>query len=593
MLTKLYLSNYRCYEIHEIEFSDTTVIVGKNNAGKSTLIEALRLVSIVTDKYKNAVYKSAPPWTGLGKIEKGIRPSIGRLEFSFDQIINQYGDPPAIINAFFKDSSQIKIFINIDGELFCQIIDSNGKPVNSSILAKETQIHKINILPQISPLQIAEKPLDKDYVNANLFSSLASRHFRNQLSYLNEYFNLFQALAESSWPSLRIVNFIKGVKSFNEVNPELIVQEGGFSTEVGRMGHGLQMWLQTIWFLARTPQTSTIVLDEPDVYMHADLQRKLIRILKGNFYQVITATHSIEIMSEVDYHNILVIDRRKEKSFLASDFPTIQKVIYNDIGSIHNLELARLWSAKKMLMVEGDDINLLKKFQNKLFPKSEEPLDNIPNMDIGGWGGWPYAIGSKMVLKNAADETIKVFCIFDSDYHIKPDIENRYEEAGKKGIEIHIWEKKEIENYFLVPSVILRALRKKNDSILITREILESKLNEIAENMKQEIEDNFASEVGKFYRRQNKIHDFIDDKYLNYETKNINVLARKIVEKKWSAPLSVVPGKKVLKELNKWLSSEYKVNTNITEIGNNFKVEEIDPEMANVLSAIEKGKSLK
>src|SRR5690606_2382319 len=128
------------------------------------------------------------------------------------------------------------------------------------------------------------------------------------------------------------------------------------------------------------------------------------------------ATHSIEIMSEVEAENILIIDKKKNKSIFASDFNAVQKVLLN-MGSIHNLALARLWSANKMLIVEGKDIEILKRIQNTLFKNSKEPLDAIPNISIGGWGGWNRAVGTKLMLKNAGDENIIVYCLFDSDYH--------------------------------------------------------------------------------------------------------------------------------------------------------------------------------
>lgn len=66
--------------------------------------------------------------------------------------------------------------------------------------------------------------------------------------------------------------------------------------EVALMGHGLQMWLQTMWFLCRSSPTATVVLDEPDVYMHPDLQRRLVRLVRGRYPQIIIATHSVEIV---------------------------------------------------------------------------------------------------------------------------------------------------------------------------------------------------------------------------------------------------------------------------------------------------------
>ena len=53
-----------------------------------------------------------------------------------------------------------------------------------------------------------------------------------------------------------------------------------------------------------------------------------------------------------------------------------------------------------------------------------------------------YAIGSSMFLKNNADETIYIYCILDSDYYTKNQIETRLKEAEKKGVKLHIWNEK-------------------------------------------------------------------------------------------------------------------------------------------------------
>lgn len=43
MLKFLHLEDYRCFKDTKLEFKDLTIAVGKNNAGKSTIIEALRI----------------------------------------------------------------------------------------------------------------------------------------------------------------------------------------------------------------------------------------------------------------------------------------------------------------------------------------------------------------------------------------------------------------------------------------------------------------------------------------------------------------------------------------------------------------------
>jgi predicted ATP-dependent endonuclease of OLD family len=44
MLEILNIKNYRCFEDHTVNFHESTVVVGKNNAGKSTIIEALYII---------------------------------------------------------------------------------------------------------------------------------------------------------------------------------------------------------------------------------------------------------------------------------------------------------------------------------------------------------------------------------------------------------------------------------------------------------------------------------------------------------------------------------------------------------------------
>jgi len=45
MITEIHLENYRCFNKHKVLLGPLSVIVGENNAGKTTLVEALRLIA--------------------------------------------------------------------------------------------------------------------------------------------------------------------------------------------------------------------------------------------------------------------------------------------------------------------------------------------------------------------------------------------------------------------------------------------------------------------------------------------------------------------------------------------------------------------
>ena len=175
-------------------------------------------------------------------------------------------------------------------------------------------------------------------------------------------------MAEESWPGLQIIS-LERKNNLPDQPIELLVRDGDFVAEIGWMGHGLQMWLQ-MWFITRSKDSDAIIL-------------------------------------------------------------AVQKII-EKIGSAQNLQLTRLWSSGKLLLVEGKDIKFLKQFQNLIFPNSKTPFDALPNMPIGGWSGWPYAIGSAMLLTNAFGEQISTYCILDSDYYPGGVVEKRYEDAKEK-----------------------------------------------------------------------------------------------------------------------------------------------------------------
>ena len=377
MLRELKIRNFRGFADHQLPLKDLTVIVGKNNAGKTTLVEALRLLSVVVSRYKNLPYRQPPDWTNLPLREYGVSPSLRNLEINFRSIFHRYQEPPAHIVGIFENESSVSIYLSDNEDIYAVIRNSSGDIIKGKNQAEEARLPPVSIMPQVTPVQLSEKILTRNYVLSAMSSSLSSSHFRNQLNLLHkQYFSEFQRIVEDTWPGVKVMElFNRG----DALHSELIlhVRNEDFVGEVGLMGHGLQMWLQAMWFLTRSSGSKTIILDEPDVYMHPDLQRNVIRFLRNLYPQTILTTHSIEIMSEVDPENILIIDKAREKSDFATSLQAVQRIT-DSIGSVHNVHLARLSSSRRFLLVEGKDVRFLKHFQDILFPNSNIPIETIP-----------------------------------------------------------------------------------------------------------------------------------------------------------------------------------------------------------------------
>ncbi len=581
MLANLHLKNFRGFGDHRLSFRELTVVVGANNAGKSTIVEALRLISMVATRFRNLRYGPPPTWLGEEGIGIGAKPSLADVGINFENICYHYSDPPACVTAEFAGGSKIQVYLNTEGSCFAVITDQNGHVVRAGGRGRPVDIPSVSIMPQIGPLLPTEEMRSDVYVQRSLSSNVSSLHFRNQLRIFGELLPQLKEAVAETWPGIEINELIvPGV--FDKQTIYLQVRNEDFVGEIGSMGHGLQMWLQTIWFLCRAQGSNTIILDEPDVYMHADMQRRLIRFVRGRFPQIIVTTHSVEIMAEVDPENILVVDRRRPVSQYTTSTPAVQSFLER-MGSAHNLHLARLWSSRRLILVEGKDLKYMKVLQDKLFPDSHNPIDSIPNMSINGWGGWKYAIGSGMLMQNAIGENILAYCVLDRDYHTEEEIKERHQEALNQGIGLHVWSKKEIENFFLVPTAIQRLISRN-----IGRRTKAPNLEEVVTEI-QTIADGM--EVSAL--------DTLSNEYLSTNrgagVARANEKARARIREardRTGSIVDIVSGKEVISRLSEWSKTEFGLSFSVVGLVKEVTVEEIPDELRHVLESIEYSRTL-
>lgn len=583
MLESIEFRNYRCFGQHTVPLKQETIIVGRNNAGKSTFIEGLRFISVVTERYRHLNFSDVPRWLDKPSTHRGVRPSLDGFAISLENIFFQYSEPPAQIIAKFTTGESIEVSLGENSASHSVIRDKNHRIVSSRTQAQDIDLPLISVLPQVAPLQKEEVHLNDDYVRRSMSSILAPAHFRNQLRLLyDEHFANFRSQVETTWPGVRIKT-LENRFPLDDKQLLLMVQDDSFVAEISWMGHGLQMWLQIMWFLTRVKPNATIILDEPDVFMHPDLQRRLMKLLRGRFAQVIIATHSTEILCEVDSSNILILDRANRESSFATNLPAVQQILEN-LGSVQNLALTRLWSARRILLVEGQDLGILKRLHQTLFPKSPTSIDALPNMPINGWSGWNYAVGTQMFLKNGGDQDILVYCILDADYHTDAEKLSRYRDASIRGIELHIWSRKEIENYLLCPSAIHRLLMRliSSDATKPSEGDIQAKIDELGETRKDHIIDSVANE----WFLKNK------DKGIQYANRN----AREHIAKHWDMPserIRLLPGKEMLSALFQWCQESYGISLNAGLLAQEIRGTEMPVELISLLDKIERGVPLR
>lgn len=564
MLRKIAFKNYRCFEDSELDIRQIAIIVGNNNAGKSTVIEAMRIIASISQRFKSVAYTAPPAKLHLPAITRGISINLSNLKIDLRTVVYQYlEDTNAEIIATFDNGTIVRVYLRSD--VTFAVLEFNGRMISKKSDARQLDDLCIYVMPQIGLIREDEPILSPDTVRRDIDSRLSSRHFRNELwLHRQEYYDTFKQIAQSTWSGLRITDL-----SYDPIENkiELLVYDSDYAAEIGLMGSGLQMWLQIVWFISRCPTNATIILDEPDVYMHPDLQRKILRIVKARFPQVIIATHSVEIISDVEPHQIVTVDKSTRKMHYANNYKAVQTVI-NNLGSEHNLSLIRLGNARKCLFVEGKDIKTLTRLQNIACPESDIPLDQLPTVALGGWSRFNEALGAARLFHEETDGVIKTFCILDRDYHTDAEVIELYRRAAESHLTLHVWSRKEIENYILSPKAIFRL----SDAPAESYETFCAEL---------------FSELGSLYDQTlGGIMDQLSTSDRSKMPSTFLNAAKEILDPKWNTlegRLSVANGKDLVSTVNTWLKTRYHKSSSRTKLINALTPEDIPSEVKDLI----------
>src|SRR5207249_217242 len=133
-----------------------TVAVGRNNAGKSTIVEALRLVALAAARHLTSSYRFPPK--GI-EAPLGVQPVIDELQLDGTGLFYRYGDAPALITAAFSTGHSLELALASESVLHSVLRKPSGIAVRSGREATAAGLPRVAILPQIAPLSEQERQL--------------------------------------------------------------------------------------------------------------------------------------------------------------------------------------------------------------------------------------------------------------------------------------------------------------------------------------------------------------------------------------------------------------------------------------------------
>lgn len=338
------------------------------------------------------------------------------------------------------------------------------------------------------------------------------------------------------------------------------------------MGHGLQMWLQLMWFLARSAEDGTVVLDEPDVYMHPDLQRRLLRLILTRNQQVIVATHSIEMMAEVEPDDLVVIDSTKRRARRTRSIAELQQVV-EQLGGVHNLAFARLARASACILAPVSDLRLLERWHQLVQPRESEHLAVLPTFPCEGWEAWPFVRAAKRSIDAVRSEPIRALCLLPGG-GLPPDfLSARLAEAAQDHIELVVWPRRAVAGYLLDPFVIARLVAARSSHTDVTPSLMASQIAET-------LESDMASVIRAVESAWRTVGqpDPIGPQLL--------------VDEAWrtlDGRMALVDPRLTVLRLSRWSATRFGVKFGLMDVAGEFRPEDLHPDVAAVLRVVGSG----
>ncbi len=481
MITKLRLRHFKSIEEQSYEFTDFDLLVGRNNSGKSTVLQALAIWQFCIGEFHRAERSGStgtrvllPDFTALPLPEFNLlwhertdRKNVpivkdGKRKYSpslfhiqLDVTWRLPGQEPQNYCVKLRYESPQTIYA----------LPDEGGWEKFKELDKRGLLPRIAYVPPFSGLEPVEEWRDMGPIRKQVGKAQPGSVLRNLLLRVlgPQTTNGLETVPGkvvdgSDWAALTgavkrwfSVELQKPLYRPGATKIECEYKQGRKTYDLLAGGSGFHQALTLLAFLYGY-QPTTILLDEPDAHLHVNLQREILDFFKTlsaeRGVQFLIATHAEELARGVDARQIVS---------LLSGCPTRPQAtpdVLAAMADVSNVEISQVLDSPYILYVEGEtDERILRAWASAL--KHTHMFDKFCIRTMRG--------GSKKQMKENADRHFsgvtqykpdaRRLMVFDYDsdetaFHPEPANPALFE-----------WKRKNIENYLLVPDAWKRAIR--------------------------------------------------------------------------------------------------------------------------------------
>jgi hypothetical protein len=409
---------FKAFKRFTLNLRHFNILVGPNNAGKSTVLIAFRILEAAMRKAR----QNRPELVrGPREPVLGHSIDIGAISVAEENIFHNYDDSePATVTFHLANRNTLTLYFPEVGTCLL-FMDAQGRSVAMPTLFRSNFKCRIAFVPILGPVEHHERLYEKETARRSLYTYGAARNFRNIWYHYPEHFEAFRDLLRLTWPGMDILP-PELDRSYGKPRLHMYCPEHRIPREIFWAGFGFQVWAQMLTHLIQANNASLFLIDEPDIYLHSDLQRQLLGLLRNLGPDILIATHSTEIITEAETDDIVLVTKARPRARRIRD-PSQLKDVFQSLGSSLNPILTQVAKTRRVLFVEGKDFQIIGRFALRQLTQAISNRAEFAVVPVEGFN--PERVRN---LKAGMEETlggrIVAAVILDRDYRSDAECES-------------------------------------------------------------------------------------------------------------------------------------------------------------------------
>jgi len=451
------LERFRQFEDTTLEVGDFNLLVGPNNCGKTTVLHAIRTFFLLM--HGHVRFEGEPPAAMYhrrflsGAEEVAPTPDIRELWY------RQQAGKPLRITVTFEDGVAFSVVLR---QQFGQIHVSAEELPTDLTAAKVAKYlgTQVAFIPGLVGVLVTEPYATRARRNALATQGRYSEIFRSSLQQLH---------AKSPDLLTKINGWLDGLfrvtvskVAFDQEADEFVTvqyKQGGVEYDVVSSGSGLQQIIQMLTYLYLS-QPRVLLIDEPDAHLHSKLQARLgelfRRVSADLDAQVFLSTHSLDLIDTFSTNDVLLVDATKRTiSPIGKNADLISTLV--DANVVDVSALSRLLASRRLVVVEDEDLVVLKAFDNAVGSPLYSPKSGCYVLPAKGVGNFRDIAHLGRILAGLTGTKFELAFLQDRDGMPDVIVESFLKSQTQDGVGPQLLGRHEIESYLVEPELFVRA----------------------------------------------------------------------------------------------------------------------------------------